>query len=241
MRAPDSPAVVDFDLPWPPPGLEAWAAQILAIEDAHSKHLRRALNRLGRKTKQTSLWSRGLSAWEGHFSSSWMRRKLRSIDREAGVSPQDPRVYSIKAYLAEKRMLESARDAVLAARSTAPASRKRMLKESEENGRHTDRMENCFARHFQGVRYSKYAEHQEPSSNLKKRIDTVSKRWAYIIRHIETNDWIDDPRVWTHNADELRLLVKRVRLLCRTLRIAVDNYETPRGSHPAFQATRRDS
>jgi hypothetical protein len=88
-------------------------------------------------------------------SSLWSANpdKLREIDARHGILPDDPHVYSVAAYLADRRAIEAEWDALSRANnwqkleSGSPKFREFWAAQS----RFIARLDNCRARHFPGL------------------------------------------------------------------------------------------
>lgn len=108
----------------------------------------------------------GLSPWDAHAA------KREEIDRRYGVSPDDPRVYSITAYLRERGEIEAEWNAPCSAKGWEGA--KEGTPEFKDwwvsHLRFQARLDDCMARHFPGL--------------SRRAIDTLPKLWAYVTHHL---------------------------------------------------------
>jgi hypothetical protein len=102
----------------------------------------------------------GLSCWEVEGNVT----KLKQIDAQHGITPDDPRVYSIAAFRQE-------RNAILKERENLRVSltRKSDSEIPQALLRSEARLTDCFARHFPGL-YHKDV----------RTVDTIPKLWAFI-------------------------------------------------------------
>jgi hypothetical protein len=110
-------------------------------------------------------------------TSSWHRRldKLREIDERHGIRPDDPRVYSIAAYQAEKDQIEAEWKELGKANGWDTHRWEDGYPEgfAAAERRFDVRLSDCFARHFprlDGLR--------------PETIDTIPKLWAHITHHV---------------------------------------------------------
>jgi hypothetical protein len=98
--------------------------------------------------------------------------RLREIDERHGIRPDDPRVYSIAAYLAEKREIE---DEWEQSRRERQAFRRAnpdidIPYDSDNWVLYHNRLGDCVARHFPGT---------SPLTG-PERVDSCPKLWHYI-------------------------------------------------------------
>jgi hypothetical protein len=106
----------------------------------------------------------GLSCWNVGRNLT----KLREIDARHGVQRDDPRVYSIAAYLKDRDAIQKEREKLqLQAETRADDESMRALLRSDA------RLTDCFARHFPGL------SHDDVDT-----VDTPPKLWAYIDRYL---------------------------------------------------------
>jgi hypothetical protein len=140
-----------------PDALQAYYAEIRAVEDEYfNLHCRKG-RRLG-----SSVWSANPD-------------RLREIDERHGIRPDDPRVYSIAAYQAERRQIDEEWGELWKGRKWDQPD----LDEDAQRAlwaarnRYRARLDDCRARHFPNL------HHLQPAT-----IDTIPKLWAHIALHL---------------------------------------------------------
>jgi hypothetical protein len=143
--------------------LDAYFADVRAVEDEEYSHFLEAGSMIG------------ASFWDGNPD------KLKEIDRRRGVRPDDPRVYSIAAYLDERKHLEEAWAGLRREKNWIPPQELPEFRESrqelpwfreywEAQRRHNVRLSDCKARHFPGL--------------SRGAIDTIPNLWAHVRYHL---------------------------------------------------------
>jgi hypothetical protein len=174
---PDPPAPPDADSGGSADDLAERAAEIRRLEDEFYERCRPDGRVIG-----SSFWDTNLGT-------------LRRLDERFRVRPDDPRVYSIRAYLSERRRIEDEWG-----RLTRERSWQDVRSDSPEHGaywsaqvrfgaRHAD----CRARHFPGL-----------DCLDTRTVDTLPKLWAYVtfqvipvydrVRYINNDTSRDRPR-----------------------------------------------
>jgi hypothetical protein len=137
--------------------LQAHQAEIRAAEDE-------LYDRCGREGRVI-----GSSVWSANLD------RLREIDARHGIRPDDPRVYSIAAYQAERRQIDQAWDALCEERKWDRPDLDEIGSRDKLSARwrHEARLADCLERHFPGL------------NGLDARtIDSLPKSWAYISEYL---------------------------------------------------------
>jgi hypothetical protein len=137
--------------------LQAYYGEIRAVEDDYFNLYCRERRVLG------------TSVWQAYPD------RLREIDARHGVRPDDPRVYSIAAYLAERQQIDQGWCALRKARNWDQPDLDEGAQRAEwaAQSRYWARLDDCKARHFPGL------HDLQPAT-----IDTIPKLWAHITQHL---------------------------------------------------------
>jgi hypothetical protein len=211
----DNLPAVKFDTPYAPPGLEAWARRVRVAEQRR----RRKLGRI----YQGPVWS-SWKAFQGFFK----------INKNHGVSRDDPEVFSIVAFEEDSKWIKTQHEKRLALIDALPDPEDQSTKRIEEWFRKSVREEDCDARHFPGVIHPGRKNPYQPESflDLKQRINTIPKLWRYLDFQTYILDAVYSDEDMRESKSSAQLVDDVYRLLS-ALQVDADRYKGDNTWHSA--------